>query len=59
MAPRADRDRVWDLVAVLRSLEIVIGDDPKARARPSRAKGISQRLADLESATQFLERSMD
>jgi hypothetical protein len=59
VAPRADRESLSDLVAVLRSLEIVIGNDPKSRARPSRAEGISQRLDDLESATQSLERSMD
>jgi hypothetical protein len=59
LAPREDRDSLWDLVAVLRSLEIVIGNDPKSRARPSRAEGISHRLADLEAATRSLERSMD
>jgi hypothetical protein len=59
MAPRADRDSLWDLVAVLRSLEIVIGNDPQSRARPLRAEGISHRLADLEAATRSLERSMD
>jgi hypothetical protein len=59
VTPRADRDSLWDLVAVLRSLEIVIGNDPKSRARPSRAEGISHRLADLEAATRSLERSMD
>jgi hypothetical protein len=59
VTPRADRDSLWDLVAVLRSLEIVIGNDPKSRARPSRAEGISHRLADLEAATRSLEQSMN
>jgi hypothetical protein len=59
VAPRADRDSLWDLVAVLRSLEIVIGNDPESRARPSRAEGIGQRLADLEAATRSFEQSMD
>jgi hypothetical protein len=59
VAPRAGRDSLWDLVAVLRSLEIVIGNDPKSRARPSRAEGISHLLADLDAATRSLEQSMD
>jgi hypothetical protein len=59
VAPRADRDSLWELVAVLHSLEIVIGNDPKSRARPSRSEGISHRLADLEAATRSLVQSMD
>jgi hypothetical protein len=53
--PGAAQESLWNLVASLRALVIAIGDDPHARAEPTRADIIKRRLVDLGPATRSLE----
>jgi hypothetical protein len=58
-APRSDRELLFDLVAILRALEVAIGSDATDRSKPSRAEVIGRRLTDLGSAASRIQGGAD